>query len=298
MKTAKLYNDSKNILGEGIIWSEENSCLYWVDIPMPSKLYNFNTLKNNLITYDMPEMITSISLRNKNNLLIASHYGLNNFNLSDKKFERILDVEKKLPQNRCNDGASDANGRYWFGTMQNNIGPGGSNIEIIENSGSIYCLDKNLNIKKKETDICISNTFVWNPDNTKFYFTDTITGIISSYDFDLDSGSIDNKKDFAKFDRGYPDGSTIDSEGYLWNCRWDGSCVVRFDPSGQVDEVVEVPVKNVTSCTFGGEDLKTLFITTARIGMDEDYLKNNPSTGGIFAINLDVRGQLNNKFAG
>ena len=298
MKTAKLYNDSKNILGEGIIWSEENSCLYWVDIPMPSKLYNYNTLKNNLITYDMPEMITSISLRNKNNLLIASHYGLNNFNLSDKKFERILDVEKDLPQNRCNDGASDANGRYWFGTMQNNIAPDGSNIEIIENSGSIYCLDKDLNIKKKETDICISNTFVWNPDNTKFYFTDTITGIISSYDFDLDSGSIDNKKDFAKFDRGYPDGSTIDSEGYLWNCRWDGSCVVRFDPNGQVDDVVEVPVKNVTSCTFGGEDLKTLFITTAGIGMDEDYLKNNPSTGGVFAIHLDVRGQLNNKFSG
>ena len=296
MKKAELYNDSKNELGEGIIWSAEQDCLYWVDIPIPSKLYKLNIKKNYLVSYEMPEMITSISLWKKNYLLIASHHGINSFNLKDKKFRKILDVEKNLPQNRCNDGASDKNGRFWFGTMQNNIAEDGSNIEITEKSGSIYYLEKKFKIKKIESDISISNTFAWSPDNKKFYFTDTITGKISSYDFDLDSGSIFNKKDFAKFDRGYPDGSTVDSEGYLWNCRWGGSCVVRFNPHGKIDMVVEVPVKNVTSCTFGGSDLKTLFITTARIGMDKEYLKNNSIAGGVFAINLDIKGMPDNKF--
>ena len=114
-----------------------------------------------------------------------------------------------------------------------------------------------------EVDLGIPNTFVWSPDNKNFYFTDTLNGKILSYNFELESGELSNKKDFAQFERGHPDGSTIDTDGCIWNCRWGGSCIVRFTPTGHVDQIIEMPVQNITNCVFGGRDLKTLFVTTA-----------------------------------
>ena len=298
MKKAKLLIDCKNHLGEGVVWSQENQQLYWLNIPMPSKLFCLDFISKKLQIHDMPEMITSIALRPNKNLLIASHYSLNNFNLVTKNFEKILDIETEFPENRCNDGAVDAKGRYWFGTMQNNITPDAKDIPITKNNGSIYRVDKNMNIQKIESNICISNTFVWSPNNKYFYFTDTVTGIISRYEYDLETGNISNKKDFAKSDRGFPDGSTVDSEGYLWSCRWAGSCVLRFDKNGKVDDIIELPVENITSCTFGGQNMQTLFITTARWGMSEEYLKEHPEAGGIFSIDLNVKGMPDNTFLG
>ena len=297
MKKAELYNDCKNLLGEGIVWDHDQKDLYWLDIPMPSKLFKLNLSSNKLDIYSMPEMISSMSVRSKDNLIIASHHGVNNFNMISQEFTKIIDIETSL-KNRSNDGASDAKGRFWFGTMQNNLDENSNDIPITQNSGSLYKLDKNLQITKIESNLGIPNTFVWSPDNTKFYFSDTLTGNIYSYDFDLELGLISNKNFFADFDRGFPDGSTIDSEGYLWNCRWDGSCVVRFDPDGKVDQIIEVPVKNVTNCVFGGDNLSTLFITTARQGLSSEYLVKNPYAGSLFAIDLSIKGIKDNKFLG
>ena len=297
MSKVEIFQDCKNKLGEGIIWSQNNNTLYWLDIPMPSKLHKYSFNNNEHKVYEMPEMITAMAERDNNNLLIASHYGINNFNLESNKFNQILTLEKDKPYNRCNDGAADFLGNFWIGTMQNNIADDGSDIEITKNSGSLYCIDKNLNITNHENDIGISNTFAWSPQNDKFYFSDTLTSTIFVYDYDYKNKIISNKKEFAKFKRGYPDGSTVDSEGFLWNCRWDGSCVVRFNPNGEVDRVVELPVPNVTSCTFGGKDLKTLFITTARMGMTNEQLENTPHAGSLFAIETDIQGKPDFKFA-
>ena len=297
MFKAELFLDCNDNLGEGVIWSQDTNSLFWLDIPMPSILhkYSFNTKKHQI--FDMPEMITAMAERDNKNLLIASQFGINNFSLDEKKFNQILTIEKDKPFNRCNDGAADFEGNFWFGTMQNNIAEDGSDINITKNSGSLYCIDKNLKVTNHENDIGISNTFVWSPQNDKFYFSDTLTGIISVYDYDFDNKVISNKKKFASFDRGYPDGSTVDSEGFLWNCRWGGSCVVRFDPNGKVDRVIELPVPNVTSCSFGGKDLKTLFITTARVGMTTEQLENKPLSGSLFALETDVQGKPDFKFA-
>ena len=297
MFKAELFLDCNDNLGEGIIWSQDTNTLFWLDIPMPSKLhkYSFNTKKHQI--FEMPQMITALAERDNENLLIASHFGINNYNLEEKKFNQILRIEEDKPFNRCNDGAADFAGNFWFGTMQNNIAEDGSDINITKNSGSLYSIDKNLKVTIHENDISISNTFAWSPQNDKFYFSDTLTGIISVYDYDLDNKVISNKKQFATFDRGYPDGSTVDSEGFLWNCRWGGSCVVRFDPNGKVDRIIELPVPNVTSCSFGGKDLKTLFITTARMGMTSEELENKPHAGGLFALETDVQGKPDFKFA-
>ena len=298
MKKAELYNDCKNLLGEGITWSADQENLYWLDIVIPSKLFQLHLPTNKLSTFIMPEMISSISIRSKKDLIIASQYGVYNYNLTSNNFTRLIETEPLLKFNRSNDGASDIKGRFWFGTMQNNLDEEGQDIPITKNSGSLYRLNTDLTLDKIESNLGIPNTFIWNPDNTKFYFTDSMEGIIYSYDFNEKSGEITNKTNFATFNRGVPDGSTMDNEGFVWNCRWGGSCVVRFDPLGRVDRVLEVPVENVTNCVFGGKDLKTLFITTARQGLSKEYIKKNPYAGSIFAIDLSIKGIEDNNFLG
>ena len=298
MKKVELYNDCKNLLGEGITWSVDQENLYWLDVVIPSKLFQLHLPTNKLSTFIMPEMISSISIRSKKDLIIASQYGVYNYNLTSNNFTRLIETEPLLKFNRSNDGASDIKGRFWFGTMQNNLDEEGNDIPITKHSGSLYRLDIDLTLDKIESNLGIPNTFIWNPDNTKFYFTDSMEEIIYSYDFDEESGEITNKTKFATFNRGIPDGSTMDSEGFIWNCRWGGSCVVRFDPLGRVDRVLEVPIANVTNCVFGGKDLKTLFITTARQGLSKEYVTKNPYAGSLFAIDLSIKGIEDNNFLG
>ena len=281
----------KNILGEGITFSKKDQTLYWLDINNTSKLHRFNLINEQKDSFKIPEIVTATSIKSENEIILVSNNGINLFNTNSKKFQRILNVENKLLHTRSNDGASDVMGRLWFGTMQNNFDKDGESIPIKENIGKLYRVDKDNIITTVEDNLGIPNTFVWSPDNKNFYFTDTLDGNIMKYDYDVETGNLSNKQFFANFDRGFPDGSTMDTDGCLWNCRWGGSCVVRYTPSGEVDQVIEMPVENITNCVFGGKDLKTLFITSA----------NNPGKnqheldGSLFAIDLNYQGLEDHK---
>ena len=142
-------------------------------------------------------------------------------------------------------------------------------------------------------DVGISNTLAWSPDGRRFYFGDSLANTIWTYDYDRATGAIANERVFfANFERGLPDGSAMDAEGYLWNCRYYGGCIVRVAPDGKIDRVIDMPVKNITTCTFGGADLKTLFVTTA----SADAPPGDRLAGGLYAIKCEVRGQAENKF--
>jgi len=289
MSKVELFKDVKNSLGEGITWSSLNSCIYWLDIMPKSVLFKIDLYSNKLETFDLPEFVTASSIISNNEIALVSNNGVNRFDFKTNSYERIIDVEKDIPLNRSNDGASDARGRLWFGTMQNNFNKDGSAKSLDTKSGNLYCLSGNqLNVVEKN--LGIPNTFVWSPDNSKFYFADTIDGSLLEYKFNLDEGILLDKKNFFNFDRGAPDGSTIDSEGFIWNCRWGGSCVVKIDPKGRVDQIYELPVENVTNCVFGGNDLKTLFITTANNSGKNKY------DGSLFALNVTTPGIEDNKF--
>ena len=281
----------KNILGEGITFSKKDQTLYWLDINNTSKLYRFNLINQQKDIFEIPEIVTATSIKSENEIILVSNNGINLFDTNNKKFERILNIENKFLHTRSNDGASDVMGRLWFGTMQNNFDKDGESIPIKENVGKLYRVDKDNIITIVEDNIGIPNTFVWSPDNKNFYFTDTLDGNIMKYDYDVETGNLSNKQFFANFDRGFPDGSTMDTDGCLWNCRWGGSCVVRYTPSGEVDQVIEMPVENITNCVFGGKDLKTLFITSA----------NNPGKnqheldGSLFSVNLNYQGLEDHK---
>ena len=291
MNKVELLLDCKNTLGEGITYSSVNNNLYWLDINNKSKLFKLNLSSNKSELFELPEIVTATSVKSNDELILASNNGLNLFTISSKKFERVLNIEDQLKLTRSNDGGSDAHGRFWLGTMQNNFDKDGNDIPINDNIGKLYKVDIDMNISVAEEGLGIPNTFVWSPNNTKFYFTDTLNGKILSYNFELESGELSNKIDFAKFERGHPDGSTIDTDGCIWNCRWGGSCIVRFTPTGEVDQIIEMPVQNITNCIFGGSDMKTLFITTA----SNQGENKNDLDGSLFAINLNYQGIEDNK---
>src|SRR5690606_5129233 len=166
----------------------------------------------------MPEMIMSVAVREAGGLLIASHHGINSFDPAEGRLRPLEQPHADRPRNRSNDGGTDAAGRFWYGTMQNNLAEDASAIPIEESSGALYRIDPDLTVHRIHGGIGISNTFAWSPDWTRFYFADTATGWIFVYDFDLVSGTVANRREFARADaHGHPDGSTIDAEGYLWN---------------------------------------------------------------------------------
>jgi sugar lactone lactonase YvrE len=280
-----------NVLGEGAFWDAGRGLLWWLDVPLPSTLMSLDPATGAVQRWEMPEMITSLrAKKDGSGLLVACHSGISSFDYATGTLTHLLDPEPQKPYNRSNDGGTDARGRFWFGTMQNNIAPDGSGIDIVGTSGTLYRLDPDLTLTPFETGIMISNTVCWSPDNRTMYFCDTATGAISAYDFDLDDGVISNKREFARFDRGAPDGSCVDADGCLWNARWDGNCVVRFNPRGEVDTVLDLPVAKVTSCAFGGAALDTLYITTARYGMSEDELAAAPHSGDLFSCRPGATG--------
>ncbi|QDZ11898.1 SMP-30/gluconolactonase/LRE family protein [Devosia ginsengisoli] len=287
----------RNVLGEGTYWDARRGRLWWLDVPLPSRLFCLDPASGDVQSYDMPEMITAVrAKKDGTGLIVACHSGISSFDYATGKLTHLLNPEPQLPYNRSNDAGTDARGRFWFGTMQNNIQPNGAGIDLIAGAGTLYRLDPDLTLTPFETGIWVSNTVCWSPDNRTMYFCDTASGVISAYDFDLDDGVVTNKRAFAEFDRGAPDGSCVDAEGYLWNARWDGGCVVRFNPRGEVDKVIDLPVAKVTSCAFAGPDLDQLYITTASYGMSEAERAAAPDAGNLFICHPGVRGQRTAEF--
>ena len=291
MSNVEVLYKCNNTLGEGITYSSKNNTLYWLDISNFSKLFRVNLSSNKKEIFELPEIVTSTSVKSDNELIFCSNNGINLYNIDTHEYKRIINIEDSLLSTRSNDGASDALGRFWFGTMQNNFDKDGKAIPIKQNIGKLYRVDNNNEVKIIEEGFGIPNTFVWSPGNTNFYFTDTLEGNILKFDFDLESGTLSRKLKFANFNRGYSDGSTMDTDGCIWNCRYGGSCIVRFDPNGKVDQLIAMPVQNITNCVFGGKDLKTLFITTAT-NTDTDQ---SDLDGSLFAINLNYQGVEDNK---
>ena len=145
--------------------------------------------------------------------------------------------------------------------------------------------------------IGVSNGPCWSPDNSTFYFNDSKSQLIWAFDFDLGSGNLTNQRVFNDTKAyGYPDGSTVDAEGYLWNARWDAACVLRIDPKGRIDRVVPVPVTRPTCVVFGGSNLETIYVTSSAANLPADVLKKYPLSGGVFCFNPGTIGAPKHKF--
>jgi L-arabinonolactonase len=289
---------SNDRLGEGCMWDESEQVLWWLDIPLPSRIHKLNPATGAHRSWQFNVVLTALALKADGTLLVGGEHGLYLFNPATGALTEFAQPEN-VSGNRGNDGAADAAGRFWFGTMQQNIGPKGEDLDITRNSGALYRVDKNGRSTKMFGDVGVSNGPCWSPDNKVFYFSDSRAQIIWAFDFDLESGAINNKRIHNDTkDHGYPDGATVDSEGFLWSARWEGSCVLRIDPKGRIDRTVEMPASRPTCVCFGGANLDTLYVTSSKAHVADAILQHHPLQGGVFCFDPKVKGFAKHRFGG
>ncbi len=277
-------------LGEGPSWSPRDQALYWVDILAPS-VHRLDVSTGEDRTVRLNEMVGAVVERQSGGLAVVTQHGLKGFDFETGSMTPICDPESHLPENRFNDAKCDQAGRLWAGTMR---------MQADARAGGLYRFDPDGRAFLMESGIGQSNGLGFSPDGKRFYFTDSRKHTIYVYDFDLAGGQISNRRVFTRFspDEGSPDGLTVDSEGYVWGALWDGWCVIRYDPDGKVERVINLPVPRPSSCMFGGPDYGTLYVTSARIRLTAQSLAEAPLSGSVFAIETGVKGVPEVGFAG
>jgi sugar lactone lactonase YvrE len=282
-----------DVCGEGAVWHAAESAVYWTDINR-FLIHRFTLTDQCVRTWYFDEPVTALALTDRDDVLaVVMGSGVMLWEPGSDLRRDFLYRLEGWPAVRLNDGRADPRGSLWVGSMRNNVNPDGSPGETGGTDGILCRIDPDGRVTQHRKDIGISNTLAWSPDRKRFYFGDTDANIVWSYDYDRETGTISHETPFFQgFERGSPDGSTVDAQGYLWNCRYGGGCIVRVAPNGEVDSVIEMPVKNITTCTFGGPDLKTLYVTTAAA----QTMPRLRWDGGLFAIECDVRGQAENRF--
>jgi len=288
--TATLAVPALNRLGEGPLWDTASATLIWADI-VAREIHRFRPGSGQHQVQPLAARPSAFGLTADRRLLVAAGLGLYRLGAAGLEPLALLPGDPALV--RTNDGAVGPDGAFWLGTMANNIGAQGEDLPLTPKRGTLYRITLDGMVTAVMTDISITNTFCWAPDGKTFYFTDTADGDIRAYDFDPVTGRLGAKRVLLAKDRlpGHPDGSAIDQEGFLWNARWGGAMVARIAPDGRIDRIIQVPAPHVTCAAFGGPERTTLYITTARQGMDQAALAAHGQAGGLFQAETGIKGR-------
>jgi len=281
---ATSFSASQCYLGEGPMWHSRRKSYFWVDIDR-YRFYECAAQGTTPQLYKTPEKTSLLVELDYDNLLIGMKGGLAKFNLKTNEVNWLVEIERDIPNNRSNDGGCDSEGRLWIGMMDMQFKPG---------AGALYCIDKNSRVEKKIPGTAISNGLVWSPDNKRMYYIDTPTQKVQSFLYDSITGNLTYEKDIIHVSKenGSPDGMAMDEEGMLWIAQWGGFGVYRWNPlTGEQIGLIQLPVPNVSSCTFAGENLDQLIITTARQDLSPEELKKFPESGDVFIADPGVRGR-------
>jgi L-arabinonolactonase len=290
---------SNDSLGEGCLWDEKAQALWWLDIARPSRIHRLDVANGIHRSWLSDLLLTAIALTADKRMIVAGEDALYMFDPATGAITPFCRPETDRPQNRSNDGACDSAGRFWLGTMHQNIGPRGEDLAIPSSTGALYRVEASGKSKLMLDHVGVSNGPCWSPDDRTFYFSDSMAQTIYAFDFDAANGDISNKRVLNDTkDHGYPDGSTVDADGCIWSARWEGKCVLRITPKGKIDRVVEVPAVRPTCPVFGGPDLDVIYVTSSRAHLDGGEMAARPLNGGVFCFNPGVKGTLKNRFAG
>jgi len=292
-----------NELGESPIWDEREGLLYWVDgtgrrVGKPS-LWRYDPRTGATRHWSLDRDVGALALREKGGAVLALDDGFYFFDFVSEQLELIARIDPDQPRSRLNDGKCDRRGRFLAGGMddQEELGICG-----------LWRLDPDLAVTRLDHGIICSNGPCWSPDHRTFYFADTFRQTMWAYDYDLATGTLANKRDFASTldDPGFFDGSTVDAEGCVWNALVIGGELIRYTPDGEVERRIGMPVRNVTSLTFGGPNLDEIYVTSmARVrhpAVHDHFAKQvQPqfSAGALFRIRgLGIQGIPEPRFAG
>ena len=281
---------SRAILGENPLWDDSADCLLSIDC-MGKTLFRHDVARRRDEEWRLGRVPGSLALRESGGLLLANRQGLAFTAAGSDVLAEIptpgIDFSKEI----FNDGKCDKRGRFWIGTMDRNVK---------EAMGGLFRLETNGHLLRMDSGITLANGIAWSPDDRTMYFCDSRPGRIWAYDYDLDRGAIANRRVFVDFAgrQGRPDGCTVDAEGRLWVAEIGAGQVVCFNPAGREAQAVKLPVSKPTSVTFGGADLRTMFVTSMRYGLTETELAAEPLAGGVFAVDVDVTGLPAMRFGG
>ena len=292
MITYELEYEAKAKLGEGPCWDARKQLLHWVDIER-FELHTYNPATKTDRIINVGQHIGAAVVRKSGGFVVALRDGIYHLNEETEALEKIVDPEPDCPENRFNDGKCDPAGRLWAGTMHL--------PETKDNCGHLYCIDADLSVRRRVDDVSISNGLAWSPDEKTMYFIDSPTRQCVAFDYDKATGGISNRRVAVTIPEGegWPDGMNIDAEGMLWIALWEGWAVRRYNPeNGNLLDEIKLPVARPTSCVFGGEDLRTLYITSASTRLSEDELAAQPLAGAIFKAKLGVIGMPTIEFLG
>ncbi|MEG9435076.1 SMP-30/gluconolactonase/LRE family protein [Edaphobacter sp. HDX4] len=279
---------TQDICGEGCVWHPQQNAAFWTDINR-GLLHRCSLANGSVQTWAFDEPVTAVALTTQEHLLALVLGG--RIVLWDSLAHRETEVLFRLPgwpALRCNDARVDPAGVLWFGTMQNNVRPDGATAEVTEWQGALYSLAAGGEAKQWLSGFGIVNTLAWSPTGETMYFGDTLANCLYRGSFDPVRSRLESREDFfAEFPRGLPDGSTIDAQGYLWNCRFGGACIVRVAPDGSIADIIDTPVRNPTTCAFAGGDASTLLFTSAA-----DATQPDDPGDSLFSLEAGVGGML------
>jgi sugar lactone lactonase YvrE len=282
----------QNELGECPIWNPKEQALYWVNIEGAITAHRFDPVTGEHQVYEPDFPITAFGLRESGGWITAARNGLAVWNPHTQDYKFITDPEADTLDVRFNDGVVDHQGRFWAGTLNE------ANLNAPD--GSLYRLDPDGSIHRLDTGFAVANGIGISPDSKTLYLVDMFHSRILAYDHDPATGTLENRRVFAAVpeEAGYPDGITIDSEGFVWNAHWGGWRVTRYDPAGKIEREIRLPVQNVTRCAFGGKQLDELYICTAWYALNEDEKKKQPFAGDLFRVKTEVKGLEEPSFTG
>jgi sugar lactone lactonase YvrE len=278
-------------LAEGPFWDSSTAALYFVDI---AGMLACRLDTRGLTQWHLGEPVSAFIPTEQGDALLTLASGVYRLDLAsptDHPRLRLFSQPDRTPGNRANESRCDARGRLWLGTMQNNIGPDGQDLPVERDSGSLFVLE-GANAMPVLEGLGIPNTLAWSDDGRYLYSADSKAGQLWRYALDAD-GLPGARETWAEPGPGVPDGSAMDAEGYLWNARWGGGCLLRYAADGRIDQHIALPVSHPTSCVFGGPDLRTLYVTSARPNEGA-----GPLDGAVLFTRLEVSGRPGHRFKG
>jgi len=290
MQQARLVLDCQNHHGEGVFWNPVDQRVWWTDIH-GQIIWAFDPVSQVSQSFAMPSAVCCFAPRQHGGLIVAFADRVSFYDLDTGVEQLICEFEPHNPETRLNDGRVDRQGNFVVGGMNEVSGKADSSVIRVSQDGTVCTLIE---------DVACANSICFSVDGKQMFFTDSPDRQIQVYDYDPQAKSLAAPRLHADFKHmsGLPDGSCIDSEGGVWNAVWEGNCVVRIGPDGNIDQIIDVPVWKPTCCAFGGAELDTLYITTSCLMSSSERIAREPGSGGLFAFKPAVRGKTDQPFAG